>query len=82
MCSAPELSSSALWSTLDIDQIIRADFDALLTDAIDAAAINGSGSSNQPLGILNTSGIGSVAGGTSGLAPTLDHLLDLKMRSL
>ena len=35
-------------------------------------------SSNQPLCILNTSGIGSVAGGTNGLVPTLDHLLDLK----
>ena len=32
----------------------------------------------RPGGILNTSGIGSVAGGTNGLAPTLDHLLDLK----
>ena len=51
---------------------------ALLADAIDTAAINGSGGSNQPTGILNTSGIGSVAGGTNGLAPTLDHLLDLK----
>ena len=50
----------------------------LLADAIDTAAINGTGSSNQPTGILNTSGIGSVAGGTNGLAPTLDHLLDLK----
>ena len=49
-----------------------------LADAIDTAAINGSGSSNQPTGILNTSGIGSVAGGTNGLAPTLDHLMDLK----
>ena len=57
---------------------IRADFVALLADAIDTAAINGSGSSNQPTGILNTSGIGSVAGGTNGLAPTHDHLLDLK----
>ena len=47
-------------------------------DAIDTAAINGSGSSNQPTGILNTSGIGSVAGGTNGASPTLDHLLDLK----
>ena len=35
-------------------------------------------SSNQPLCILNTSGIGSVAGGTNGLVPPLDHLLDLK----
>ena len=67
-----------LQSTPDIEQLIRADFVALLADAIDTAAINGSGSSNQPTGILNTSGIGSVAGGTNGLAPTLDHLLDLK----
>ena len=67
-----------LQSTPDIEQLIRADFVALLADAIDTAAINGSGSSSQPLGILNTSGIGSAAGGTNGLAPTLDHLLDLK----
>jgi len=51
---------------------------ALLADAIDTAAINGSGSSSQPTGILQTSGIASVAGGTNGLAPTLGHLLDLK----
>ena len=62
-----------LQGTPDIEQLIRADFVALLADAIDSAAINGSGSSNQPLGILNTTGIGSVAGGTSGLAPHLDH---------
>ena len=35
-------------------------------------------SSNQSLRILNTSGIGSVAGGTNGLVPTLDHLSNLK----
>ena len=67
-----------LQATPDIEQLIRADFVALLADAIDTAAINGSGSSSQPTGILQTSGIGSVAGGTNGLAPTLDHLLDLK----
>ena len=58
--------------------LIRHDFVALLADAIDTSAIYGSGSSNQPTGILNTSGIGSVAGGTNGASPTLDHLLDLK----
>ena len=67
-----------LQSTPEIESLIRADFVALLADAIDSAAINGSGSSNEPTGILQTSGIGSVAGGTNGLAPTLDHLLDLK----
>ena len=68
----------SLQSTPDIEQLIRSDFVALIAEAIDTAAINGSGSSNQPLGILNTSGIGSVAGGTNGAAPTLDNLLDLK----
>ena len=68
----------SLQSMPDIEQLIRSDFVALIAEAIDTAAINGSGSSNQPLGILNTSGIGSVAGGTNGAAPTLDNLLDLK----
>ena len=67
-----------LQSTPGIEQLIRDDFVALLANAVDAAAINGSGSSHQPLGILNTAGIGSVAGDTNGLAVTMDHLLDLK----
>ena len=63
-------SLMSLQSTPDIEQLIRADV-ALLADAIDTAAINGGGGSNQPAGILNTTGIGSVAGGTNGLAPPL-----------
>ena len=43
-----------------------------------AAALNGSGSSNEPLGVLNTTGVGLVSGGTNGAAVTLDHLIDLK----
>ena len=49
-------------ATNHIEQLIRSDFVALIAEAIDTAAINGSGSSNQPLGILNTSGIGSMVG--------------------
>ena len=45
--------------------------------AIEAAAINGSGSSGQPTGLLGTSGIGSVAIGTNGGAPTLAKILEL-----
>ena len=67
-----------LQATPEIEQLIRNDFIALIADAIDTAALHGSGSSSQPTGILQTSGIGSVAGGTNGAAPTLDHLLDLK----
>ena len=71
-----------LQSTPDMELLIRNDFVAvavaLLAHAIDTAAINGNGSSNEPIGILNTSGIGSVAGGTNGASPNLCHLLDLK----
>ena len=67
-----------LQSTPEIEQTIRNGFISIIANAIDAAALNGSGSSNQPTGVMQTSGIGSVAGGTNGLAPTLDHLFDLK----
>ena len=45
---------------------------------LDRACINGSGAANQPTGILNTAGIGSVAGGTNGLAPTYANIVDLE----
>mgnify|MGYP003134685989 CR=1 FL=1 len=67
-----------LQSTPEIEQVIRSGFVSIIANAIDEAALNGSGSSSQPTGILQTSGIGSVAGGTNGLAPTLDHIIDLK----
>ena len=53
--------------------IIRA-----IAAAVELAAINGAGSANVPEGIINTSGIGSVAGGTDGLAPTLTHIVNLE----
>ena len=67
-----------LQATPEIEGLVRSDFLAVIAQAIDLAAINGSGSSNQPTGILNTANVGVVAGGTNGLAPTLDHLLNLK----
>ena len=67
-----------LQSTPEIKQIIRNGFVAILANAIDEAALNGSGSSSQPTGILQTSGIGSVADCINGLAITLDNVIDLK----
>jgi HK97 family phage major capsid protein len=67
-----------LQSTPAIEDLLRADMVSQVAAAIDLAAIAGSGSSNQPRGILNTSGIGSVAGGTNGATITFDHLADLK----
>jgi len=67
-----------LQSSMDVEGFVRMDLARTLALAIDLAAINGSGSSNQPRGIINTVGIGSVAGGTNGLAPTWAHIVALE----
>jgi HK97 family phage major capsid protein len=48
--------------------VVRNDLARVMALGLDAAAIYGSGSSGQPTGILNTSGIGAVAMGTNGAA--------------
>lgn len=50
----------------DVEALIREKLLNAHATLIDTAAIAGTGSSNQPTGILNTSGIGSVAIGTNG----------------
>ena len=55
-------------TTPDIEMIVRNDLAKVMALGIDAAAIYGTGSSGQPKGILNQSGIGSVAMGTNGAA--------------
>lgn len=61
-----------------MEAMIRAELSNAIARAIDLAAINGSGSSNQPTGILNTSGIGTYAIGTNGGAPTYAMLVDME----
>lgn len=67
-----------LQSSIDVEQFVRRDLATVIGLAVDAAAINGSGSSNQPLGILGTSGIGAVAGGTNGAAPDWADVVNLE----
>jgi HK97 family phage major capsid protein len=67
-----------LQSTPGIEELIRNDFAALIAIEIDRACISGTGASNQPRGILNTAGIGSVALGTNGAAPTWQSVVDLE----
>jgi HK97 family phage major capsid protein len=66
-----------LQGTPDAEMLIRSDMITQIAIAIDAAAINGSGTGAQPAGLLNMSGVGLVAGGTNGAAITFDHLIDL-----
>lgn len=66
-----------LQSSPSIEALVRADLAATLAIKVDAAGINGSGSSGQPTGILNTVGIGAVAIGTNGGAPTWASVVNL-----
>ena len=67
-----------LQATPDIEAIIRADLAALMAVEVDRAAIAGTGTNNQPTGILSTSGIGSVAIGANGGPVTWAHVLQLE----
>ena len=67
-----------LQSSRDAENFVRNDISAVIAIAIDLAALHGEGASNQPRGLASTSGIGSVAGGTNGLAPTWAHVVELE----
>lgn len=67
-----------LQSSIAVEAFVRMDIARTIALMIDLAALTGTGASNQPRGVLNTAGIGSVAGGTNGLAPTWDHIVDLE----
>mgnify|MGYP003144888413 CR=1 FL=1 len=71
-----------LQATPGIEELIRTDLTDGLNTAVDLGILNGSGSSGQPTGILNTSGIGSVAIGTNGGAITIETLVDLEEQIL
>jgi HK97 family phage major capsid protein len=64
-------------SSLSWEPILRNDLSTMLAVLMETAAINGGGS-DEPTGILGTSGIGSVAGGTNGLALTRANAIKLK----
>ncbi|MGA9865023.1 MAG: phage major capsid protein [Acetobacteraceae bacterium] len=73
-----ELSRNMLLqSTPDIEQLVRADMAAVLARTLDAAAIDGTGLAEDPVGIVNQSGVGGVAIGTNGGAMTWAKLLSM-----
>lgn len=64
-----------LQSSIDVENMVQGDLAAILGLAIQAAAINGTGASNQPSGIL-TQVTSTIIGGTNGLAPTWQNMID------
>lgn len=66
-----------LQSSIDVEAMVQSDLATVLGLAIQQAAINGTGASNQPSGLL-TQITPSVIGGTNGLAPTWNHIVELE----
>ena len=66
-----------LQSSIDVEGFVQRDLATVLGLAIQAVAIQGGGS-NEPTGILATAGIGDVAGGTNGAAPTWANIVELE----
>lgn len=66
-----------LQTTADVEAWVRNDLAFQIAQVMDSRMISGTGS-GQPTGILNTAGVGAVALGTNGAAPTWDMLVDLE----
>jgi HK97 family phage major capsid protein len=60
-----------------VETVIQDDITQAIAVAIDAAALAGTGSSNQPTGILSTTGIGSVSFSSTG-APTFAEIVAIE----
>lgn len=61
-----------------IESLVWDDLSLCLAGAIENAAINGTGTNNQPTGVLKSSGIGTVAIGTNGGAPTWAKIVEME----
>ena len=63
----------------DVEAMVIRDLQMAIAQKVENAIINGTGSANnQPTGILQTSGIGSVAIGATGGALTWEHITKLE----
>jgi HK97 family phage major capsid protein len=62
-----------------VERLVRNDLASVLATSIDSAAVNADGTGNTPLGVLNTSGIGSVSfAGAPTWAKVLDHIANIE----
>lgn len=73
--TVPISLQNLMQSSIDLEMYTIKEINAAIENAIDAAAINGSGT-GQPMGVLNASGTNSVATATDGSAPTWDMIVD------
>jgi len=65
-------------SSIDVEAFVRNDLATVLALEIDRASLHGSGSSNEPTGIQNQTGVAVVSIGDNGEAPTWTHIVQLE----
>jgi len=63
-------------SSIDVENMVRNDLARVIALKIDAAGLYGTGSSSEPLGLKNTTGIGTVD--FAAAAPTFAEVVDLE----
>ncbi len=68
-----------LQSQTAIEDLLRRDLGFLLAQALDSAALNGSGAGAEPLGILKTPNIGKIAAATDFSDTTADLIAALEL---
>jgi HK97 family phage major capsid protein/HK97 family phage prohead protease len=67
-----------LQSSIAVENLVQTDLATVLGLAIQQAAINGSGASNQPSGLMTLLTTPTVVGGANGAAPTWAHVVAME----
>ncbi|MCG9792489.1 phage major capsid protein [Flavobacterium algicola] len=75
--TVPISLQNLMQSSIDLEAYTAKEINAAIENAIDAAAINGSGV-GQPMGVLNVSGTNTVATDANGSAATWSMMVDLE----
>lgn len=75
--ATPYTRQMLLQSNPSIDTLVMNDLATVLALAFDLAAIAGTGANNQPTGVLNTNGIGSVIGTSLGWEGVIEFETDV-----
>ncbi len=69
VAAAIKVSRELLEDSVNADRIIMKNLSQSMALAMDAAILYGSGSSNQPTGVKNTSGVQTISMGSAGATP-------------
>jgi len=75
--TVPISLQNVMQSSIDLEMYTINEINLAIANAIDAAAVNGSGI-GQPLGVLNNTSVNQVTTATDGSAPTWDMIVDLE----